>query len=251
VLSLLYFFHFPPRRSLWFAPAAVTMAGARAPRLQLPPLLLLLLPLLLLLAAGMVATVTSSAPPHTTPALRATWLTVYMNHNQSYCPGPDGNAPNQIRCYFEEALERYNITFPAGSGMTLENPHSVDWVGGNNSGNIFVYLSLIRRAGVDVVIPDFTNGFSNSNSRFPVEMLHAALAEYFPSMNVSYAVSATSFAPAKQYLLNTTGADTFGYLFRDGKPVFVVYAVYDDFVRLRCVSCSVQGGELARRAAIV
>eukprot|EP00756_Hemistasia_phaeocysticola_P049354 Hpha_TRINITY_DN2381_c0_g1::TRINITY_DN2381_c0_g1_i1::g.504::m.504 len=162
---------------------------------------------------------------------KATWINVWVNSNQSYVPMPSGNAANEVHCDWPAALERYNLSLEAG--MTIEHPHAVDWVGGANFGNAYAMLSLIRRAGVDVVIPDFTNGFSNANSRFPVGILHHIVAEKFPQINISYAVSASSFAGAYAYLFETPAADTRNYLRYDGKPVFIVYASYDDMARIR------------------
>ena len=100
---------------------------------------------------------------------------------------------------------------------------------------MYVYLGLIARAGINVVIPDFTNGFAMANSRFPVAALHAMLAEHYPSMRVAYAVSASSFAPALAYLRNSSsGSGAAGYLTDGaGRPVFVTYCVYPDYERIR------------------
>ena len=165
------------------------------------------------------------------PDLRATWINVWVNSNQTYVPSPDGRAANGIECAWDLALLKYNITLPKGMG--LSNTQAVDWIGGQGFGNMFTMISLIQKAGINVLIPDFTNGFSNSNSRFPVQLLHQMLAQHFPTMKIAYAVSAASFVPAQQYLFNPA-SDISNYLYEEnsGRPVLVAYCTYMDFEKL-------------------
>lgn len=161
---------------------------------------------------------------------RATWINVWLNENQAYVPAATGRARYNITCAWDVAIEKYNISLP--SGMTLNNTAAIDWTGGDNYGNMFAMLSLIQLAGMDMVIPDFTNGFGMSNSKFPVEQLHSMLHQHFPEMRVAYAVSAGAFVPALAYL-EGSGSDTSGYLTDEqGRNVIVIYSGYDSFRKI-------------------
>jgi hypothetical protein len=166
---------------------------------------------------------------------QATWINVWLNHNQSYVPGPNGLASNGIKCAWDVAKSKYNISFPAGTNMSLDNVHAIDWVGGAGFGNMYVYLKLIEQAGINVVIPDFTNGFSNANSFFPVVLLHEMVARHFPDMKIAYATSSGGVKSADAYLTDEK-SDTSNYLstaVSDGqRPVLIAYCVYADYLKL-------------------
>ena len=163
---------------------------------------------------------------------RATWINVWLNANQKYVPNPvTGRASNNITCAWDVAAAKYNISLPPN--MTLANTAAIDWTGGKNYGNMYAYIALIQRAGIDTLIPDFTNGFGMSNSKFPVDQLHHMLRTHFPSMRVAYAVSSAAFKGALDYL-NNTASDTFGYLTdAAAKPVFVLYTEYDQYLQIK------------------
>ena len=182
--------------------------------------------ILLLLLAGANA---SSAPGH-----RATWINVWLNNNQKYVPDPaTGRARNNVTCAWDVACAKYNVSLPPN--MTLANTAAIDWTGGANYGNMYAYLGLIQRAGMDTVIPDFTNGFGMSNSKFPVEQLHLMVRTHYPTMRIAYAVSSAAFPSALKYLDEGSKNDTFGYLTDDqaDKPVFILYTEYDKYTQIK------------------
>jgi hypothetical protein len=181
--------------------------------------------ILLLLLAGAHA---SSTPGH-----RATWINVWLNNNQKYVPDPvTGRASNNVTCAWDVACAKYNVSLPPN--MTLANTAAIDWTGGANYGNMYAYLGLIQRAGMDTVIPDFTNGFGMANSKFPVEQLHLMVRTYYPTMRIAYAVSSAAFPSALKYLDGASKSDTFGYLTDQAdKPVFVLYTGYDQYTQIK------------------
>lgn len=182
--------------------------------------------LLLVLFLGTSA-VSSAVSSH-----RATWINVWLNSNQKYVPDPiSGRGSNNVTMAWDVACAKYKISLPAN--MTLANTAALDWVGGANYGNMFVYLGLIQHAGMDTVILDFTNGFGMANSKFPVEQLHRMLRTHYPAMHVAYAVSSSSFPPALAYLADAS-SDTFGYLMdQSNQPVVILYTGYKQYMQVK------------------
>lgn len=175
-----------------------------------------------------VALLTAAAQVYAAPTpLYATWINVWINSNQPYVPGPGGLASHGIQCDWVTAMQRYDVSFPPGSGMSLANPHAVDWTGGAEAGNMFAYIALIARAGINAVILDYTNGFGAANSRFPPEPFHAMIAAHFPDVQIAYAVSPSGVEPALSSLQNTSANYLHG---PSGRPVLVLYGGYESYV---------------------